>query len=106
MTLDQAQRLVDAWIRSTDKGYFNPVTNVCQLAEEVGELAHIVLRAYGEQRPKPGDVTDHAALADELADVLWVTLALANQLDVNLTDALAKGHDKRLGRDARRFDKS
>lgn len=104
MSIDEAQKMVDDWINSTGKGYFQPVTNVAVLAEEVGELARIVVRRYGEQRPKPGDATDAGSLADELADVLWVTLALANQTGVNLTDALRRGHLKRTERDNHRFD--
>ncbi len=96
--------MVDRWITSTGKGYFQPVTNVAVLAEEVGELAHIILRRYGEQRPKAGDAVDDAALASELADVLWVTLALANQTGVDLTEALQSAHAKRVSRDAHRFD--
>lgn len=103
MEIKEAQALVDRWIRSTGKGYFQPVTNVAVLAEEVGELAHIVLRRYGEQRPKEDDVIDDEALAGELADVLWVTLALANQLGVDLNDALEAGLRKKSLRDAARF---
>lgn len=103
MTIKEAQQLVDRWILDTGKGYFSPVTNVAVLAEEVGELSHIILRRFGEQRPKPGDAIDDAALASELADVLWVTLALANQTGVDLTEAFAQAHLKRQKRDAHRF---
>ena len=103
MTIEEAQKIVDNWIISTGKGYFQPVTNVAVLAEEVGELAHIVLRKYGEQNPKPGDATDNASLSEELADVFWVTLALANQLGINLSTAFTEGHKKRVVRDANRF---
>ena len=103
MTIKEAQTLVDNWIKSTSKGYFQPVTNIGILAEEVGELAHAVLRRYGEQTPKPGDAVDDAAIASELADVLWVTLALANQMGIDMTDAFDAGHSKRLTRDADRF---
>ena len=105
MTIKEAQTLVDDWITATGKGYFQPVTNVAVLAEEVGELAHVVLRRYGEQQPKPGDATDDATIASELADVLWVTLALANQMGIDLTDALREGHEKRSTRDRNRFEK-
>ena len=104
MTIQEAQTLVDTWIKSTGKGYFEPVTNIAVLAEEVGELAHVVLRRYGEQRPKPGDATDDATIASELADVLWVTLALANQMNIDLSKALRDGHAKRSHRDSHRFD--
>ena len=103
MTLTEAQALVDEWIRGTGKGYFQPVTNVAVLAEEVGELARIVLRRYGEQRPKESDEIGDEKLREELADVLWVTLALANQLGVDMEDALQRGHAKRCERDKGRF---
>ena len=104
MTLAEAQALVDQWIKSTGAGYFAPVTNIAVLAEEVGELAHVVLRRYGEQRAKSGDRTDQEAVAEEMADVLWVVLALANQMDVNLTEALKATMEKRCSRDAHRFE--
>ena len=103
MTIKEAQTLVDEWITTTGKGYFQPVTNVAVLAEEVGELAHIVLRRYGEQRPKAGDATDDTSIAGELADVMWVTLALANQMGIDMTEALRAGHQKRSLRDKNRF---
>ena len=105
MEIRDAQALVDGWIRSTDAGYFSEVTNIAVLAEEVGELAHVVLRRYGEQRPKAGDATDDGAIASELADVLWVTLALANQMGIDLEAALKAGHEKRCLRDATRFNR-
>lgn len=103
MSIKEAQAIVNDWIESTGKGYFAPVTNVAVLAEEVGELAHIVLRSHGEQKAKAGDDTSHEALAGELADVLWVTLALANQLDVDMTEAFTKTLRKRQERDKNRF---
>lgn len=103
MTIKEAQKLVDDWIIDMGKGYFQPVTNVAVLAEEVGELAHIVLRRYGEQRPKEGDVVDDSAIASELADVFWVTLALANQMGIDLTEALKTSIEKKNVRDATRF---
>lgn len=103
MTIEDAQRAVDAWITGTGKGYFDPVTNVAVLAEEVGELAHVVLRLYGQQTAKPTDTVSREALADELADVLWVTLALANQTGVDLTEALQANIAKKNSRDAHRF---
>lgn len=104
MTIDEAQNIVDKWIKSTGHGYFDPVTNIALLAEEVGELSHVVVRRYGSQRPKPGDRTDNDAIADELADVLWVTLALANQTGTDLTAALKRSLDKKTTRDAHRFE--
>ena len=106
MTIKEAQTLVDEWISTTGKGYFQPVTNVAVLAEEVGELAHVVLRRYGEQKPKPGDATDDKAIAEELSDVLWVTLALANQMGIDLTESLREGLEKRAIRDKDRFSHS
>ena len=103
MTIEEAQHTVDKWIRETGKGYFDPVTNVAVLAEETGELAHILLRRYGQQKPKATDDLSDIRLADELADVLWVTLALANQTGVNLTEALHANLDKKQTRDAGRF---
>lgn len=103
MTIKEAQQTVDKWITETGGGYFSPVSNIAALAEEVGELSHIVLRRYGEQIPKEGDRTDDDAIAGELADVLWVTLALANQMGIDLTDALNSSIDKKNRRDSQRF---
>lgn len=103
MTLKEAAEIVDKWITTVGKGYFQPVTNVAVLAEEVGELARIIVRRYGEQKPKPDDVIDDCALASEMADVLWVLLALSNQLGIDLTDAFANKCEKRSVRDAERF---
>lgn len=104
MTIKQAQQLVHNWITTTGGGYFQPVTNIAVLAEEVGELSHIVLRRYGEQVPKPGDAVDNDAIAAELADILWVTLALANQMDIDMTEAFQGTLSKKNNRDARRFN--
>lgn len=100
VTLRGAQDAVDGWIRATSAGYFSPLTNMAVLAEEVGEVARVMARTYGDQRAKPGDSLD---LADELADVLWVTLAIANQTGVDLTEALRRNLDKKNSRDAARF---
>lgn len=97
MTIEQAQEAVDQWIKTTGVRYFNELTNMAILTEEVGELARIMARTYGEQSFKESD-KDHN-LADEMADVLWVLICMANQTGVNLTDALAKNFEKKNLRD-------
>ncbi|MBR2649710.1 MAG: nucleotide pyrophosphohydrolase [Sediminibacterium sp.] len=100
MTLDQAQKQVDQWIKTIGVRYFNELTNLGILVEEVGELSRIIVRKYGEQSFKESDKkTD---LADEMADVLWVLLCLANQTGVNLTEAFRKNIEKKTLRDANR----
>lgn len=100
LTLSQAQRLVDEWIKTVGVRYFSELTNMAILTEEVGEVARIMARRYGEQSEKPSDA--NADLADELADVLWVLICLANQTGVDLEDALRKNMDKKSKRDADR----
>jgi NTP pyrophosphatase (non-canonical NTP hydrolase) len=100
MTIQQAQDTVDQWIKTTGVRYFNELTNTAILMEEVGEVARIMARKYGEQSFKESD--KDADLADEMADVLWVLICLANQTGVNLTGALAKNFDKKTKRDADR----
>lgn len=102
ITISQAQHIVDQWISSIGHGYFSPLTNMAILAEEVGEVAKIMARRYGDQVSKDGDNDD---LADELADVLWVTLAIANQTGIDLTAALRANIDKKTSRDLHRFDR-
>lgn len=102
MTIKEAQEVVDTWITGTGGGYHDVLTNMAILTEEVGEVARVVARRYGAQRAKPGDLHD-GDLADELADVLWVTLCLANQTGVDLTAALRANLDKKTRRDAHRF---
>ncbi len=97
ITLKEAQEKVDEWIKSYGVRYFNELTNMAILTEEVGELARIIARKYGEQSFKESD--KNRDLGDEMADVLWVLLCLANQTGVNLTDALAKNLDKKTNRD-------
>ena len=100
MTLQDAQKTVDDWINSYGVRYFNELTNLGILTEEVGELARVIVRTYGEQSFKKSDKdTD---LADEMADVLWVLICLANQTGVNLTDALEKNIEKKTKRDGTR----
>jgi NTP pyrophosphatase (non-canonical NTP hydrolase) len=100
MTLQQSQQTVDAWITTTGVRYFSELTNMAILTEEVGEVARIMARRYGDQSTKPTDT--HHDLADELADVLWVVICLANQTGIDLTDAFAKNLEKKTLRDAER----
>ncbi|WP_133271930.1 nucleotide pyrophosphohydrolase [Hymenobacter radiodurans] len=100
MTIEEAQQTVDTWIQTTGVRYFNELTNMAMLTEEVGEVARIIARQYGEQSFKESD--KDKVLADELADVLFVVICLANQTGVNLTEALAKNLEKKTNRDATR----
>lgn len=100
ITLNEAQQQVDEWIKTVGVRYFNELTNLGILMEETGELARIIVRKYGEQSFKESD--KNKDLADEMADVLWVLICLANQTGVNLTDALAKNFQKKNIRDAER----
>lgn len=100
ITLAEAQKLVDKWIKSVGVRYFNELTNMTLLMEEVGELARIMARTYGEQSFKESD--KGRALDDEMADVLWVLICLANQTGVNLTEALKKNLEKKNSRDQNR----
>ncbi|MET3978158.1 NTP pyrophosphatase (non-canonical NTP hydrolase) [Mucilaginibacter sp. UYP25] len=100
MEIKQAQQLVDDWIKTTGVRYFNELTNTAMLMEEVGEVARIMARQYGEQSFKPSD--KKVNLADEMADVLFVLICLANQTGVDLTAALEKNMQKKSIRDADR----
>ena len=100
MTIEQAQQTVDTWIQTTGVRYFNELTNLGILMEEVGELSRIMVRKYGEQSFKESDKGKE--LGDEMADVLWVLIALANQTGVDLTDALKRNFEKKNTRDASR----
>jgi NTP pyrophosphatase (non-canonical NTP hydrolase) len=100
MTIEEAQETVDAWIRTTGVRYFNELTNMAILTEEVGEVARIIARQYGEQSFKKSD--EGKQLADELADVLFVVICLANQTGVNLTEALEQNLAKKTLRDSDR----
>jgi NTP pyrophosphatase (non-canonical NTP hydrolase) len=97
MTLDEAQQQVDTWITTTGVRYFNELTNMAMLTEEVGEVARIIARRYGEQSEKESD--KNKDLGDEMADVLWVLMCLANQTGVNLTEAFQKNMQKKSERD-------
>ena len=100
MTLEQSQQEVDRWIKSHGVRYFNELTNLAILTEEVGELARIMARRYGEQSEKESD--KNLDLGDEMADVLWVLICLANQTGVNLTEAFRKNIEKKTARDKNR----
>ncbi|WP_026765042.1 nucleotide pyrophosphohydrolase [Sediminibacterium salmoneum] len=97
MTIEAAQKQVDQWIKTVGVRYFNELTNLGILMEEVGELSRIMVRKYGEQSFKDSDKSHE--LADEMADVLWVLICLANQTGVNLTEALEKNLEKKTLRD-------
>ena len=96
MTLEEAQKEVDSWIKTYGVRYFSELTNMTVLTEEVGELARVMARKYGDQSFKQGDKDN---LADEMADVLWVLICLANQTGVNLTEAFRQNLEKKTNRD-------
>jgi NTP pyrophosphatase (non-canonical NTP hydrolase) len=100
MTIEEAQKTVDGWIKTIGVRYFNELTNMAMLTEEVGEVARIIARRYGEQSEKESD--KNKDLGDEMADVLFVLICLANQTGINLTEALQKNLDKKSKRDATR----
>jgi NTP pyrophosphatase (non-canonical NTP hydrolase) len=100
ITIAQAQQQVDEWIKTIGVKYFSELTNLGILMEEVGELSRIMVRTYGEQSFKESDKGN--TLSDEMADVLWVLICLANQTGVNLTEALQKNFEKKTVRDADR----
>lgn len=100
MTIEEAQKQVDEWIKTIGVRYFSELTNMAILTEEVGELARIMARTYGDQSFKKSDMDKN--LADEMADVLWVLICLANQTGVNLTDAFRKNMEKKTERDKNR----
>lgn len=101
MTLEEMQQSIDRWIEEIGKGYFPPLANMVVLTEEVGELARVMVRRFGPQVPKKGDLDKD--LEEELADVLWVVGCLANQTGVDLTQAFAKALRKKTERDRTRF---
>ncbi|MBA2328325.1 MAG: nucleotide pyrophosphohydrolase [Flavisolibacter sp.] len=100
MTIEEAQQKVDEWINTTGVRYYNELTNMAILTEEVGEVARLMSRKFGEQSFKESDKDKE--LADELADVLWVVICIANQTGVDLTEALHKNFEKKNTRDANR----
>jgi NTP pyrophosphatase (non-canonical NTP hydrolase) len=101
MTIKEAQERVDAWIKEYGVRYFDELTNMAILTEEVGEVARIMARRYGEQSFKEGEKSD---LGDEIADVLWVLICIANQTGIDLTEALQRNLDKKTKRDCNRHN--
>lgn len=99
MTIKEAQETVDKWIKEYGVRYFSELTNMACLTEEVGELARVIARTYGEQSFKPGEKPN---LGEEMADVLWVLICLANQTGIDLTEELQKSFAKKTKRDAER----
>lgn len=104
ITINEAQKKVDEWINTTGVRYFNELTNLGILMEEVGELSRLMVRKYGEQSFKESDKGKE--LSDEMADVLWVLICLANQTGVNLTEALEKNFEKKNLRDGNRHQQN
>lgn len=100
MTIEQLQQRVDEWITTVGVRYFSPLTNMAILTEEVGEVARIMARRYGDQSEKPSD--RDRDLGDELADVIWVVTCLANQTGIDLTEAIERNFKKKTTRDATR----
>lgn len=101
MSVEEMQTMVDDWIQKIGKGYFPPLANMAILTEEVGELARVIVRQYGPQVAKASDLDRN--LEEELADVLWVVVCLANQTGVDLTEAFRKTLLKKTNRDSNRF---
>lgn len=101
LTVGKAQKIVDKWIRDIGGGYFSELTNMVLLTEEVGELARVIARKYGDQISKKGDLD--SSLSEEMADVMWVLICLANQCGINLSEALMENVRKKTGRDKERF---
>lgn len=99
MTIEEAQKAVDNWIKEYGVRYFSELTNMACLTEEVGELARVIARTYGDQSFKAGEKPN---IGEEMADVLWVLMCLANQTGVNLTEELQKSFDKKTKRDNQR----
>ena len=99
MTIEEAQKQVDTWIKTYGVRYFSELTNMAILTEEVGEVARIMARTYGEQSTKAGEKTE---LADELADVMWVLMCIANQTGVDLTEAFRRNLEKKTQRNKER----
>ena len=99
MTIEEAQKAVDQWIKEYGVRYFSELTNMACLTEEVGELARVIAQKYGDQSFKEGEKPN---IGEEIADVLWVLLCLANQTGINLTEELQKSFEKKTNRDATR----
>lgn len=103
MTIEEAQETVDQWIKEYGVRYFSELTNMAVLTEEVGELARVIARKYGDQSFKPGEKDN---IGDEIADILWVLLCLANQTGVDLTSEFEKNLEKKTKRDKERHIKN
>ncbi len=101
LSLKESQLIVDNWIRTIGKGYFSELTNMVLLTEEVGELARVIARIYGDQIAKKGDLTKN--LGEEMADILWVLMCLANQTGVDLETEFYRSLEKKTSRDKSRF---
>ncbi len=103
--LQDVQKSVDGWIQDIGKRYFSELTNMALLTEEVGELARVIARVYGDQKPKSGDLREDvkAQLGEEMADVIWVVACLANQTGIDLSEAFAASLRKKTERDRNRF---
>jgi NTP pyrophosphatase (non-canonical NTP hydrolase) len=108
MTIKEAQQKVDQWINQYGGGYFSELTNMGIMTEEVGELARWVVRKYGDQTLKPSEAETnmHDAIADEMTDILWVLLCMANQMNIDITSSLEKNISKKTLRDHDRHTKS
>ena len=104
MTISEAQQQVDDWIKTTGVRYFSELTNMAILTEEVGEVARLMSRIYGDQSFKESD--KDKKLSDELADVLWVLICIANQTGIDLTEALQKNFEKKTNRDGERHKRN
>jgi len=105
LTIESYQGIVDKWIKEVGGGYFQPTTNVCMLAEEVGEVSRLVSREYGEQKFKTGEKPENfkEALADELVDVFFVLTCIANEQGINLEEEVVRNMDKKYSRDKNRY---
>jgi NTP pyrophosphatase (non-canonical NTP hydrolase) len=99
MTIQEAQNKIDGWIKQYGVRYFSELTNLAVLVEEVGELSRVMARRYGDQSAKPGEAVDNEKLAEELADVLFVLLCIANQTGTDMDKALEKSLEKKTNRD-------
>lgn len=104
MTLQEAQHEIDSWIKKYGGGYFSELTNLGMLTEEVGEMAHWMIRKYGDQSLKPAEkeINIDEAIVDEMTDILWVLLCLANQMGIDMEEGLRKNFRKKTLRDAER----
>lgn len=108
MNLQQAQQSVDKWITEIGGGYFSELTNLGILVEETGELARWIVRVYGDQNMKPAEkgIDPKTAIQDEVADILWVLICLANQMNINLEEAFVQNIQKKTERDSNRHQKN